>query len=83
MPVKKISVALDADVAEAAAASAAEREESLSAWLNAAARERLAIEAGLAAVKDWESEHGELTGDELAAAREILDRLGDGRDLGA
>lgn len=78
MAVKKISVALDPEVAEGATASAQARGETLSSWLNRAARERLAIESGLHAVQRWEQDAGQLTEDELAAAREILDRLGVG-----
>jgi hypothetical protein len=36
--------------------------------MNRAAENALAIEDGLAAVAEWEAEHGELTEDELAAA---------------
>ena len=73
MGVKKLSVALDERVAEAAAASAERHGLSLSAWLNRAAQNSLAIEDGLAAVAEWEAEHGPLTADELAAADAILD----------
>jgi hypothetical protein len=79
MTVKKMSVALDAKTAKAAAASAAKRGLSLSAWLNDAAENALAIEAGLAAVAAWEAEHGRLTDEELAAADRVLDRVHRGR----
>jgi hypothetical protein len=46
---------------------------SLSAWLNEASRNALIVEDGLAAVAEWESEHGRLTADELAAADDALD----------
>lgn len=36
---------------------------------------RQGTEAGLAAVRDWEADHGELTADELAAADALLDRI--------
>ena len=75
MTVRKLSVALDDRVA-AAAADAAERSGlSLSAWLNHAAENALAIEAGLDAVRDWEAEHGAFSADELAAADQMLDRV--------
>lgn len=75
MTVRKLSVALD-DKLAAAAAEAAERAGlSLSAWLNNAAENALAIEAGVDAVREWEAEHGALTADELAAADELLDRV--------
>jgi hypothetical protein len=74
MSVKKLSVALDADVAKAAARSAKRQGRSLSAWLSAAAAHALAVEDGLAAVAEWEAEHGVLTEQELAAADRVLAR---------
>ena len=77
MAVRKLSIALDDNVA-AAAANAAERAGlSLSAWLNHAAEHELAIESGLDAVAEWERDHGALTADELAAADDLLDRIVD------
>jgi hypothetical protein len=73
MGVKKLSIALDERVAEAAAASAERHGLSLSAWLNRAAQNALALEDGLAAVAEWEAEHGPLTAEELAEADAILD----------
>jgi hypothetical protein len=74
MPVRKLSVALDQAIARAAAASAKREGVSLSAWMDRAAREALAIEDGLRAVAEWEVRHGALTRAELAAADAILDR---------
>ena len=74
MAVRKLSVALDDAVARAAAASAKRDGVSLSAWLDRAAREALAIEDGLRAVAEWEARHGALTPAELATADAILDR---------
>lgn len=74
MTVKKLSIALDGEVAEAAGRAASRAGLSLSAWLNEAAANALAIERGLEAVRDWEAEHGELTAAELAAADRALDR---------
>ena len=68
MSVRKLSVALDDTVARAAAASAKREGVSLSAWLDRAAREALAIEDGLRAVAKWEARHGALTPAELATA---------------
>lgn len=73
MGVRKLSVALEEQVAEAAAASAERHGLSLSAWLNRAAENALAVEEGLAAVAEWEAEHGALTAEELAAADAALD----------
>jgi len=73
MPVKKLSVALDDSVADRASEAAERHGLSLSAWLNAAAERALNLEAGLAAVADWEAEHGTFTGEELAWADSVLD----------
>lgn len=75
MPVRKLSVALDEDVAEAAARDAAELGTSLSAWLTDAARARLAIAQGQRAMADWEAEHGTFDAGEVAAAEEWLDEV--------
>ena len=75
MAVKKISVALDPDVVEAAAVVAEEQGQSLSAWLNDAARSRLVIERGRRAVMEWQNERGELTADERASAEAVMDDL--------
>ena len=60
-------------MAEGATEAAAHHGVSLSAWLNAAARRALVLEAGLEAVREWEAEHGELSVDELAWADGVLD----------
>jgi hypothetical protein len=73
MGVRKLSVALDEQVADAAAASAERFGLSLSAWLNRAAENALVIEDGLMAVAEWETEHGALTAEELRAADAALD----------
>jgi hypothetical protein len=73
MGVRKLSVALDEQVADAAAASAERLGLSLSAWLNRAAENALLIEDGLVAVAEWEAEHGALTAEELRAADAALD----------
>ncbi len=78
MTVRKLSVALDDATATAAAEAAARAGLSLSAWLNRAAENELAIGRGLAAVSEWEAEHGELTPEELAAADKLLGRVLDG-----
>lgn len=75
MAVKKISVALEPDVAEAAASAAQAHGQSLSAWLNDAARARLVLERGRRAVEQWQDDHGALTEDERASADALLDEL--------
>ena len=73
-PAVKLAVTVDADV-HARVLEAAEAEgTSVSAWLTAAARRALLVRDGLAAVAEWESEHGALTPAELAAARARLTR---------
>ncbi len=81
MAARKLSVALEPRVADAAKEAAERRGMSLSAWLNEASRSALAVEDGLAAVGEWEAEHGSLDRSELAAADRILDaaRVGSAR----
>lgn len=75
MAVKKLSVALDDEVAAAAKHAASRAGVSLSAWLNRAAENELAIEEGLEAVRAWEADHGDLSDEELAQADGVLDRI--------
>jgi hypothetical protein len=73
MPVAKLSIALDEDVAAAARRAAERAGMSMSSWLSRAAAHAARIEDGLQAVDEWELEHGSLTGAELAAADQVLD----------
>lgn len=73
--VRKLSIALEESVAVAAARAAEERGVSLSAWVNAAAVRALQVEAGLAAVGEWEVQHGRLSEEELAWADSVLDAV--------
>jgi len=78
-PAVKLAITVDAGV-HAKLLRAAEAEGmSVSAWMTAAARRALRIRDGLAAVKEWEGEHGALTDHELEAARR---RLASGRRPG-
>ena len=75
MTVRKLSIALDRSVADAAA-DAAEREGlSLSAWLSRAAERALVVERGLEAVRAWERDNGSLTDAELSDADKVLSRV--------
>lgn len=75
MTVRKLSVALDPSVADAAA-EAAEREGlSLSAWLSRAAEQALVLDRGLEAVGAWERDNGSLSAAELADADKVLNRI--------
>jgi hypothetical protein len=54
---------------------AAEAEgKSVSAWITDAARRALLIRDGLAAVAEWETEHGALTPAELLKARSRIEQ---------
>jgi hypothetical protein len=65
----KLAITVDADV-HAKLVDAAETEgKSVSAWITAAARRALLVRDGLAAVAEWEAEHGALSEAELEAAR--------------
>jgi hypothetical protein len=70
---ERLSASVDADlIAEAQAAVAAGRAESVSAWVNDAMRAKVEHDRGLAAlaafIADFESEHGEITGQEMREA---------------
>jgi hypothetical protein len=68
-PAVKLAVTVDADVHSKVVDAAEAEGKSISAWLTDAARRALLIREGLAAVAEWEAEHGELTPAELRAAR--------------
>jgi hypothetical protein len=73
-PAVKLAVTVDADV-HAKVLHAAEAEgTSVSAWITEAARRALLVRDGLAAVAEWEAEHGVLTQAELGAARTRIER---------
>jgi hypothetical protein len=69
-PSPKLAITVDPDVHERVLTAAAEDGVSVSAWLTAAARRALLVRDGLAAVAEWEADHGALTDSELAAARD-------------
>ena len=75
MAKRKLSVTLSEEVAQAAADAAARRGVSLSCWLDAAAQRALVVEAGLAAMREWEAEYGELAPEELTWADDIFKSL--------
>jgi hypothetical protein len=71
-PAIKLAITVDADV-HAEVLNAADAEGvSISAWLTTAARRALRIRDGLAAVAEWEAEHGAFSERELVAARRRL-----------
>jgi hypothetical protein len=83
MGVEKMSVSFDLELGEAIKASAANSDQSVSAWLAAAARDRLRLEALGEAVTAWEEKFGPLTDAEVADAERVLDRAAKKRRRGA
>lgn len=73
-PAVKLAVTVDADVHAKVLDAAAAEGTSVSAWITAAARRALLVRDGLAAVAEWEAEHGALTRSELEAARSRVGR---------
>lgn len=71
-PSPKLAITIAPDVHEQVLADAARRGVSVSAWMTDAARLALKVREGLAAVAEWEAEHGALTESELDAARRRL-----------
>jgi hypothetical protein len=67
-PSPKLAVTVDPDVHRRVVEAAAEDGMSVSAWLTEAARRALKVRDGLAAVAEWEVEHGAFTEAELADA---------------
>ena len=71
-PSPKLAITVDPEVHERVVAAAAEEGLSVSAWMTAAARRALLVRDGLAAVAEWEAEHGPLTDSELRSARQRI-----------
>ena len=69
-PSPKLAITVAPDVHTRVMAAAEEDGVSVSAWMTSAARRALLIRDGLAAVGEWEADHGALTEAELAAARQ-------------
>jgi len=64
-----LAITVDPDVHEGVIAAAEAEGVSISAWMTAAARRALLVRDGLAAIAEWEGEHGHFTEAELDAAR--------------
>ncbi|MBO0842260.1 MAG: hypothetical protein J2O46_03680 [Nocardioides sp.] len=64
----KLAITVAPDVYDGIKEQAEREGVSVSAWVTEAARDRLKIIEGLAAVAEWEAEHGALSEDELARA---------------
>jgi hypothetical protein len=69
-PSPKLAITVDPDVHARVLAAAADDGISVSAWMTKAARRALLVRDGLAAVAEWEAEHGALSDAEMAAARQ-------------
>lgn len=72
MAVERLTISLDADLAEAIRVAAEADAENVSSWIAEASRRRLSREGLRAVIKDWEDEHGEITEEEMAAVRKLL-----------
>jgi len=73
MAVERITVSLEAELAEAVREAAAADAQNLSAWLAGAARRRLATRGLRDVIAEWEAKHGAFSEDELATARSRLE----------
>ena len=71
-PGTKLAISMSQQIRDMVVASATADGVSVSAWITEAARRRLLIEDGLAAVREFELEHGAFTEAELAEARRQL-----------
>ena len=71
-PSPKMAITVDPEVHDRILEAAAEDGVSVSAWMTSAARRALLVRDGLAAVAEWEAEHGALSDAELVAARERI-----------
>ena len=69
MAVERVTVSLEAELAEAVREAAEADAQNLSAWLADAARRRLASRGLRDVLAVWEAEHGPFSEHELAAAR--------------
>ncbi|CAN5503136.1 hypothetical protein BH10ACT2_BH10ACT2_10420 [soil metagenome] len=70
--VERITISLEADLADAIRAAAEADADNVSSWIAEASRKRLAREGLMAVIKDWEAEHGEITAEDMAAARKRI-----------
>jgi hypothetical protein len=68
-PSPKLAITIAPEVHEKILAAAAREKLSVSAWMTRAAREALQRRAGLAAVAEWEKQHGSFTPEEIEEAR--------------
>lgn len=79
-PSPKLAITVHPDVHGRVLAAAAAQGMSISAWMTDAARRALRREEGLAAVGEWEAQHGQLTDKEMQEARRRVRAAGARRD---
>jgi hypothetical protein len=72
-PAAKLAISVDRKVHAKVLKAAHADGVSVSAWMTAAARRALLVRDGLAAIAEWEAEHGALTVQELEAARRRIE----------
>lgn len=68
-PAVKLAITVDREVHAKLVDAAAAQGMTVSAWMTSAARRALLVNDGLAAVAEWEAEHGAFTTEELERAR--------------
>jgi hypothetical protein len=68
-PSPKLAITVDPEVHAKVIAAAEAEAVSVSAWMTSAAREALRRREGLAAVAEWEAQHGRLSEEEMREAR--------------
>lgn len=69
-PSPKLAITVAPDVYARVRDAAADDGVSVSAWMTGAARRALLVRDGLAAIAEWEAQHGALTDAEMSDARE-------------
>lgn len=74
-PSPKLAITVDPDVHRQVVEAADAEGVSVSSWMTAAARRALKVRDGLAAVGEWEAEHGPLTAAELAEAQQRVETV--------
>ena len=74
-PSPKLAITVDPKVHRGIIDAAEDDGLSVSAWLTRVARKELQIRDGLAAIAEYEAEHGAFTEEEIAAARAANERL--------
>jgi hypothetical protein len=75
VPDEELRISLDQRTLEAAREAADRAELTLSAWIVHAIKSTALYENGMAGIREYEAEHGEITDEEVAAAEVELDRL--------